>query len=325
MNTPERNLSLCSDDPAIALQPDRPKPDFLLLGGAKCGTTSFAAYLPTHPQVAAWHVKEPNYWSWRKPNTEQYQSLFTNIEALTSPGPGQQIAGDYSTSSLIHPMVPRRVRASLANIKLIAMLRNPIDRAYSHFIMSQRSGLEKEQSFDAIVRREIEQAPALLAAHKRGFEDPEGTIESCCQDEAGEPLSFSLHNQKWTQRPLKLDIDLQSFYFTSYVFRSIYCDQVQRWLSLYPREQLLIMQSEKFFRDPVKHMNLSAEFLGLQPHDFSKDAELQRHYAGSAGGDWAPPVKYPPMNKSTRKLLANFFAPYNEQLFDLVGERYRWK
>jgi Sulfotransferase domain len=325
MNTPVKNLSLASDDPTLALRVDLPKPDFLLLGGAKCGTTSFAAYLPAHPQVAPWVVKEPNYWSWRKPTAEQYQALFSNSEPLAEPGPSDQIAGDYSTSSIIHPMVPRRVRASLPKVKLIVMLRNPIDRAYSHFIMSQRSGLEKEQSFDAIVRKEIEQVPDLLAAHRNGFEDPAGTIESCCQDKAGKPLSFSVHNQNWTQRPLKLDIDLQAFYYTSYVFRSIYCDQVERWLTLYPREQLLVIQSEKFFRDPARYMSVSAEFLGLQAHNFSADNELLRHYGGSASGDWAPPEKYPPMSKATRKLLSNFFIPYNEKLFRLIGEKYRWK
>jgi len=325
MNTPETKFSLNSDDPAIALRADLPKPDFLLLGGAKCGTTSFAAYLPAHPQVAPWEVKEPNYWSWRKPTTEQYQSLFTNIAAVPRPTAQQKIAGDYSTSSIIHPMVPRRVYASLPRIKLIAMLRNPIDRAYSHFIMSQRSGLESEQSFDAIVRREIEQVPDLLAAHRRGFQNPAGSIESCCQDENGNTLSFSIHNKSWTQRPLKLDIDLQSFYYTSYVFRSIYCDQMERWLTLFPREQVLIMQSEKFFRDPAKYMEQSADFLGLGHHDFASDDVMQRHYAGSASGDWAPPEKYPPMEKSTRKLLAEFFAPYNKKLFELIGERYRWK
>lgn len=325
MNTPEANLSLACEDPAFALLADQPKPDFLLLGGAKCGTTSFAAYFPAHPQVAPWVVKEPNYWSWRKPTVQQYQSLFINREVLDSPAASNQIAGDYSTSSIIHPLVPRRVAASLPRIKLIAMLRNPIDRAYSHFIMSQRSGLEKEQSFDAIVRREIEQAPALLQAHRRGFEHPDGTIGPCCQDESGKTLTFSLHNRNWTQRPLKLDVDLQSFYYTSYVFRSIYCDQLERWLRLYPREQLLVLHSEKFFRNPAKYMARSAEFLGLQPHDFSTSEELKRHYAGSASGDWAPPEKYPPMAKSTRKLLANFFAPYNKKLYQLLGVDYHWK
>lgn len=318
-------MSARCDDPAFTLHADLPKPDFLLLGGAKCGTTSFAAYFPAHPQVAPWAVKEPNYWSWRRPSTEQYQSLFTNTEPVTAPTPDQLIAGDYSTSSIIHPLVPRRVHAALPQIRLIVMLRNPIDRAYSHFTMSQRSGLEKEQSFDAIVRREIEQAPALLDAHRRGFQHPSCSLPPCCQDAQGQDLSFSVHNRNWTQRPLKLDIDLQSFYYTSYVFRSIYCDQVQRWLQLYPREQILFIQSEKFFRDPAKYMARSAQFLGLQAHDFAGDEELQRHYAGSAEGDWAPPEKYPPMAKATRKLLGEFFRPFNEQLFDLLGERYRWK
>jgi hypothetical protein len=325
MNTPEINLSLSCNDPAFLLDEGQPKPDFLLVGGAKCGTTSFAAYFPAHPQVAPWMVKEPNYWSWRRPNTEQYQSLFCNLRTPSTPGPGQQIAGDYSTSYLLHPLVPRRVRASLPEIKIVAMLRNPIDRSYSHYVMSRRSGLEDHQSFEDIVRREMELVPKLLAAHDRGFRDPSGTLAPCCRDEQGNTLYFPLHNQNWTLRPLLLDTDLQSFYFTSYVFRSVYYPQLMRWLELYPRSQVLIIQSESFFRQPAQHMSRAAEFMGLEPHDFSRDVELKRIYAGSASGDWAPPERYLPMKKTTRELLRDFFQPYNDRLYNLIGEEYDWR
>ena len=325
MNSPAVNLSLAVDDPRFRLQQDLPKPDFLLVGGAKCGTTSFAAYLPSHPQVLPWMVKEPNFWSWRKPSASQYQSLFCNVSPDGKPGPQGAVGGDYSTSSLLHPLVGRRLVGQLPRLKIIVMLRNPIDRAYSHFIMSQRSGLEKEQSFEDIVQVEMAESPALLQAHARGFEHPSGALEHCCQDSSGQTLNFSLHNRNWTQRPLRADVDLQAFYYTSYVFRSIYCDQLERWLSLYPREQIMIMQSEAFFRDPARHMAQAAEFLGLQPHDFSSDSELKRKYAGSVAGDWAPPEKYPPMPGKTRKALRAFFAPYNQKLYDLVGQDYGWK
>jgi hypothetical protein len=239
--------------------------------------------------------------------------------------PNQQIAGDYSTSYLLHPLVPRRVRAALPDIRIVVMLRNPIDRAYSHYVMSRRSGLEEHQSFDDIVAREIEQAPALLDAHDRGFHDPGGALAACCSDEQGRPLYFQLHNRNWTQRPLLRDNDLQSFYFTSYVFRSIYHPQLARWLTLYPRSQVLVMQAEKFFRTPADHMAQAAAFMGLAEHDFASSAELKRAYAGSAAGDWAPPEKYPPMKKTTRRLLRDFFAPYNQKLYTLINEDYGWR
>lgn len=325
MNIPTPDLSLAIDDPRFRLLDDRPKPDFLLAGGAKCGTTSFAAYLPAHPQVIPWVVKEPNFWSWRKPKPDQYQSLFCNISPGVCPGPDARVGGDYSTSSLLHPLVGRRLRAQLPHLRIVIMLRNPIDRAFSHFIMSRRSGLEGDQQFDDIVQVEMAEAPALLDAHARGFEHPAGTLEHCCQDANGQTLNFHLHNRNWTQRPLQADIDLQAFYYTSYVFRSIYCDQVERWLRLYPREQILVMQSESFFRDPAAYMARASEFLGLQPHDFGQDDELRREYAGSAAGDWAPPEKYPPMSVKTRKVLRSFFAPYNQRLYDLIGQDYGWK
>lgn len=325
MNSPVSDLSLAIDDPRFRLHEDLPKPDFLLAGGAKCGTTSFAAYFPAHPQVLPWVVKEPNFWSWRKPDARQYQSLFRNVKPCARPGSADIIGGDYSTSSLLHPLVGRRLRGQLPELKIIVLLRNPIDRAYSHFIMSQRSGLEDDQRFEDIVKAEMEEAPALLEAHNRGFEHPAGTIEACCQDERGNTLNFTLHNRHRNQRPLRADIDLQAFYYTSYVFRSIYCDQLERWLRLYPREQILVMQSEPFFRDPAGHMARAAEFLGLDYHDFSSDDELRRHYAGSAAGDWAAPEKYPPLPGKTRKILRAFFAPYNQKLYDLVGQDYGWK
>ncbi len=325
MNNSGTAMSLAHHDPDFLLQGSRPKPDFLLIGGAKCGTTSFAAYLPDHPQVAPWRVKEPNYWSWRKPSTEQYQELFTNVEPLDIVAPEQQIAGDYSTSSMLHPMVPRRVAAVLPHIKIVLMLRNPIDRAYSHYVMSQRSGLEKEQSFDAIVRREAELVPGLLAAHWRGFQHPSGESSRCYCGADGSAIYFPLHNQSWTLRPFRTDTDLQAFYFTSYVFRSIYYDQVLRWLTLFPRKQMLVINSESFFAKPAKHMDEVANFLRLQPHEFSKSQELKRRYAGSGTGDWAPPEKYPPMPKETRTFLRDFFAPYNDKLYSLLEEDYGWK
>jgi hypothetical protein len=324
MQTLDIDLSLACHDPLFLLEPDLPKPDFLLIGGAKCGTTSLAAYLPNHPQVAPWQVKEPNYWSWQRASRRQYQGLYSNVKPLIPVAPNQQIAGDYSTSSIMHPMVPRRVAASLPHIKVVVLLRNPIDRAYSHYVMSGRSGLEKDHSFDAIVRREIELVPELLAAHQRGFQHPSGEASHCFQGADGSDIYFPLHNRNWTLRPLKTEKDLQAFYFTSYIFRSIYYDQLLRWLTLFPRRQMLIIESGKFFSDPAICMAEVVSFLGLKSYNFSKK-ELKRHYAGSGSGDWVAPIKYPPLARETRKLLRDFFAPYNDKLYALLGEDYGWQ
>ena len=118
------NASLAVNDPRFKLIPWLPKPEFMLIGGAKCGTTSFSSYLPAHPQVKECAIKEPNYWSWRRHTNQEYQNFFVNVKPLTSPEIYQRVGGEYSTSSLPHPLVPRRVRGSLPDLKIIILLRN---------------------------------------------------------------------------------------------------------------------------------------------------------------------------------------------------------
>ena len=147
------NESLFIQDPAFQLLEDQPKPDFMLIGAAKSGTTSFASYIGSHPQVKDPPYKEPNFWTWKMPTAKHYQALFVNTETLLDPTAKQQIAGDYTADLILHPIAPRRVRGCLPNIKIVVLLRNPIDRAYSHYIMSKRSGREEFQSFSDVVEK----------------------------------------------------------------------------------------------------------------------------------------------------------------------------
>ena len=309
-------------DPKFKLLSAKPKPEFMLIGGAKCGTTSFSTYLPSHPQVKECQIKEPNFWSWQLCNRSQYQSLFVNPEPLLKPAANQQIGGEYSTSSLIHPLVPRRVKARLPNLKIIVLLRNPIDRAYSHFIMSQRQGMEPLRSFDEIVRQEITEIPSLLAAHQRGFMDPDYRTNAHRSLPDGKPISVAEHNHHWSRHPLLSDEELFRFYGTSYVFRSLYHDQLRRWMQLFPRQQIKIIQAEKLFTDREAVMNDVVDFLSLQPYEFtSQDIE---HSWGGGASNHQEPGDYAAMSPDTRQYLETYFEPFNEQLFGLIGERYDW-
>ena len=153
---------LALDDPRFKLVDGKTRPEFMLVGGAKCGSTSFARYLSAHPQVKIPGPKEPNYWSWRRYHAE-YQNFFVNESPIVDPGPDQYVSGEFSTSSLIHPLVPRRVQANLPALKVFVLLRNPVDRAYSHFMMAKSAGQEKECSFEEIVRSEMDESHELLS------------------------------------------------------------------------------------------------------------------------------------------------------------------
>jgi hypothetical protein len=124
---------------------------------------------------------------------------------LLHPAKGQKISGEYSASYLLNPLVSPRVAARLPDTKIIVLLRNPIDRAYSHFIMYQREGMEPYRSFDEIVRREIEEVPALLEAHQRGFLEPGNKISAHRSTPDGVPISVAEHNKNWTLHPRTMD------------------------------------------------------------------------------------------------------------------------
>ncbi len=316
------NETLLIHDQKFKLYANLPKPDFMLIGGAKCGTTSFSSYLPKHPQVKPTPFKEPNFWSWQLFSKADYQNLFVNSTPAYSPGDQQQICGDYSTSYLPNPMVPRRVRARLPDTKIIVLLRNPIDRAYSHYIMAKRGNIEPDHSFDEIVLKEIEEIPALLDAHQRGFLDTNSRTNAHRSHPSGQTISVVKHDKNWTAYPIASDEDLFTFYKTSYMFRSLYHDQLWRWMQLFPRNQILIIQAERFFASPQQVLGEISEFLNLIPYQFSPE-----DVAYTLGGGVSNPHKpgsYEDMSKATRTMLKEYFAPYNQKLFELIGEQYDW-
>ena len=314
---------LALDDPRFTLADGRTRPEFMLVGGMKCGSTSFARYLSAHPRVKTQGPKEPHYWSWRR-YPAKYQNFFVNESPIHHPGPDQTISGEFSTSSLIHPLAPRRVQANLPGLKIFVLLRNPIDRAYSHFKMSKIAGLEKECSFAEIIRREMDEVPELLAAHERGFVSAGGDSKTCYTSTDGTPICVAKHQQGGPERRLRDDLDLRDFYYHSYVFRSLYHDQLHRWLRLFPRQQLMIIQSERFFANEAKTMNEVAEFLGLEPFEFQSAAQLQRSWDAGADNAFEMPQAYPAMGEATRRLLAEFFETYNQRLYRLIDEDYGW-
>ena len=318
---------LALHDPRFALVDGRTRPEFMLVGAMKCGSTSFARYLSAHPQVKLSGPKEPHYWSWHR-FPVKYQNFFVNESPILVPEPDQYVSGEFSTSSLIHPLVPRRVQANLPTLKIFVLLRNPVARAYSHFMMSKSAGQEKECSFEEIVRREMDEVSELLAAHERGFIEPDGDPKSCYSTIDGTPICVAKHERGSPNGPperrLRDDLDLRDFYFRSYVFRSLYHDQLYRWLRLFPPEQLMIIQSESFFENEAGTMHEVAKFLGLEPFEFHAADQLQRSWDAGAGNASEMPQDYPAMNDATRRLLADFFEPYNQQLYQLIDKDFGW-
>ncbi|MEL6441752.1 MAG: sulfotransferase [Cyanobacteria bacterium J06621_8] len=164
------NISVANE-----IVPSGKMPDFLIIGAAKSGTTSLYRYLEEHPQVYMSRVKEPQFFAFEDqqinfqgpgdmerinncyiPDLESYQTLFHEAQG--------KIAGEASTWYLYSSKAAKNINKYLPNVKIIAVLRNPVDRAYSSFLHLAGEGSESfnfTQGLKAEQKR-IEKNYALL-------------------------------------------------------------------------------------------------------------------------------------------------------------------
>ena len=127
-------------------------PNFSIIGAAKAGTTSLYGYLVQHPQVYMSPIKEPRFFAlegekldFRGPTQiinqtsvttlKEYSQLFEEVTSQTA-------IGEASTIYLSHPKAPERIKHYIPDIKLIAILRDPSERAFSSYLHLVRDGYE---------------------------------------------------------------------------------------------------------------------------------------------------------------------------------------
>lgn len=141
-------------------------PNFFIIGAARSGTSSLYEYMRQHPQIYFPELKEPMYFAFQQqklsfqgPGDEAginskavtdaaaYKALFRGVRNETS-------VGEASANYLYHSCVAQNIRAELPDAKLICILRNPVERAYSSYLYTLRDGRETERSFEAALARE---------------------------------------------------------------------------------------------------------------------------------------------------------------------------
>lgn len=261
----------------------RLRPTFLILGAQKSGTTSLHRYLAEHPAVLRASPKEVRYFSRTYERGEDwYRAQFPlrtrRVVSRLRVGVWPAV-GEASPQYLFHPHAPERVHAFDPAMKLIAVLRDPVDRAYSQYQMQLRWGYES-LSFEGALDREEAELEAELA---KFYDNP--------------PVYSTLANR------------------ISYVARGRYAEQLERWLTLFPHEQLLVLLTEELSTDPEDVMLRVARFLEI-PERSAESYPL----LGGGGGVF----EYPPMDPVTRERLARAFMAPNRRLEELLGRELQW-
>jgi hypothetical protein len=213
------------------------KPDFLIIGGEKCGTTSLYEYLIKHPDIMPAKGKEVAYFDYKFSNGfGWYKTFFPRFitkkfkEILSK---NKILSGEATPRYLNHPNAPKRISNFLPNVKLIVLLRNPIDRAYSHYHMESANGREK-LSFEESIEQENERINI--------------EYEKMEKDE-------NYYGRK--------------YYWYSHREAGIYIKHLKRWMKFFPKNQFLIIKSEDLFENTTDTYNKVLEFLGLPYHELS--------------------------------------------------------
>lgn len=116
-------------------------PNFLIIGAARSGTTTLYSHLQEHPDVYLPANKRPEPHFFYK-NSEYEKGLAYYEERNFSAWSGQRAVGEASTSYVFGPEVPKRIKSRLPSIKLICILRNPVERALSNYWHTIKSGIE---------------------------------------------------------------------------------------------------------------------------------------------------------------------------------------
>jgi len=260
-----------------ATSTERCLPDFIIIGVQKAGTSSLYSYLRQHPQLVPSFKKEAHFFDGGiDPSVDNFEKGIAWYRAhfpLKKSMEKGQKTFEASPLYSFNPLAPRRIFELLPDIKLIAVLRNPTQRAVSHYF-DQRQQNKEFLSIDTALKTEEKRLEAVVR---------------------------------------KRDYKSKTFRYHSYKSRGLYSHQFQRYLNYFAPEQMLILESNQLFRSPNETLKRVFAFVGVDP---SFEISDLRPLNVTKDKTHVPSDIY--------EYLDEYFAPHNQALYELIGERYDW-
>ena len=261
-------------------------PGVLIVGAMKSGTTSLFSYLASHPQIRSPIVKEIDYFSynWRR-GPAWYHAQFPSA-------PADSITAEASSGYLPYPRAAERVKLALPDTRIVAVLRDPVARAISHYFHERRAGRESRPISEAIRAPEADRAISL--------------------PEDDEQAWYSAFQGRWPGDRQARRLVAQHPINRAYVWFSRYADHLAPWVERFAPESMLILRSEDLFADPAGQTARVLSFLGLPVTSLPVDAKVFN--PGDGAG----------VDADTRAFLEQTLAVSTRKLPDLLGPQFRW-
>ena len=202
-------------------------PNTMIVGAQKSGTSSLFSYLTQHPDILGSSRKEVHYfdggWDPRVNSFEKGEYWYRAHFPLMTKGTSQKTILEATPSYLFIPDVPKRIKAQIPDAKIIVMLRDPVERAISHFYYEVSGGHETRPIMQALIEEED-----ILAS-------------------------------LWEGRKYKAP----DFLRCSYKARGRYVEQLGRYFDVFGQEKVLVLSSKDLFEKTADTLALTFDFLGL--------------------------------------------------------------
>ncbi|HUN22197.1 MAG TPA: sulfotransferase domain-containing protein [Anaerolineales bacterium] len=206
-------------------------PSFIIAGAQKTGTTSLHYYLSQHPELVTANVKEVHFFDGGTQETDCYLNGVDWYKAHFPLVRQGLMAFEASPRYMFIPFVPQRIYSLLPTVKLIFLLRNPTERAISHYFHNCSTGFEKLPVWDALHLEEQRLAPSIATKAYRSVE----------------------------------------FRRYSYKSRGLYAQQLELFYNLFSPSQILLLSSEQFFKDPLSTLKEVYDFIGVDSRQTVKN------------------------------------------------------
>ena len=266
-------------------------PDFIIIGTQRGGTTSLYYYLTEHPGIARALMKEVHFFDDNfREGLNWYRAQFpSSLQKYYAERIRKEhfITGESSPYYLFYPPAPKRISALVPQAKLIVLLRNPVDRAYSHHWLVT---LEENEtlSFEEAIKCEGER---MAGEHEK--------------------ILANEHYSSFNHRHY------------SYLSRGIYVDQLKHWMNYYPKEQFLILKSEDLYKDTAAVFQQTLDFLGVPGEELHGNKEFKQYREPNKKG-YKNEEKPPEMDAKVREYLVAYFKPHNQRLYEFLGRDFGW-
>ena len=270
------------------------KIDFMIIGAQKCGTTALSAYMNKHPFCTGSNNKEPllftKYYK-EKLGLKRIVEYYCFNKFLKNRG--NCLFFEATPDYIYEEEVPARIYRYNPQIKMIFLVREPVSRAISEYNMGCRYAIEK----NLCVR-----------------EDPDREYFDCLKQPDRYPFRWFVEEEfrKMKETGSRLP---SAFHYPDMIRHGFYNEQLERYYQYFNPDQFLILDSKDLKEKKRETLSAIEDFLEIPHYDWPEN-ELENSNIGVYTQQ--VPAEY-------KQFLKEYFKPWNEKFFELIGKRMDWQ